>query len=250
MLLNITERPNTWEAVATCQLIQSFDSVAFSDSAHLKELAWLLDAMPAMRREDPTAPLHALQYATAYRAIEYSTEPYIEVLAKTNNIKIAEIRNLELTMDHAPYPQMAELPYGIIACPYGTTAGLNLSHEVWSHIIRLLRTYGLPVYMLGEKGQRLDAGSFLEDEILSNLTNAEKLRCIQTGSTLIVGAPNAWTWLGAALHKKMVILQPDVIPTRRWFWQDDPDIMHLVYESAQIQIPLILTGIRQLIQKL
>jgi hypothetical protein len=102
---------------------------------------------------------------------------------------------------------------------------------------------------MGERGERLDAAHFTEDEILSNLGNTSKLAIIAS-ACLIIGAPNAWTWLGAALKKKLLIISPDNVPLHRWWWQDGHDIMHLVYESQQLQVPLILTGLRQLIEKL
>lgn len=137
-------------------------------------------------------------------------------------------------------------PAGIVVCPYTFQRDLELPVPAWHAIITMLRMFGEPVYLLSGPGQRFDSAKFAENQIISEENIMEKLAILAT-ARLIVGVPNEWLWLATAWRKPMVYFYPDTLPPRRWFWQPDDIYGRCVFTPEQVQVPLILAGLRMLI---
>lgn len=155
-------------------------------------------------------------------------------------------------------PDLLPAPPSIVLAPFGHRADLMYSTELWRFISNLLRTYdpggkarSHRVQLVGDTGQRLDTSNFAENDILSNLPEAFKLSYIRNAA-LVVGVPNAWTWLAAGWKRPMVLLYPEQLPYQRWFpsaWEyDDLRRLHCVSPSPQL-VP-VLAALRKLINAL
>ena len=120
--------------------------------------------------------------------------------------------------------------------------------QVWRILIKHLRTYGVPVRLLGQYGQRADYASFTEGDILSDDSVEDKLRVL-ANSDLVVGVPNEWTWAAAGFGTKVIVLHPEDIPYDRWFGFDvKPKCLgRLLYAPQQVKPAVILAGMRTLI---
>jgi len=138
---------------------------------------------------------------------------------------------------------------GIVVCPFAVKPGLELPVAAWRAIVRHLRTYGYPVYLMGDRGQWQDDCAYLEKEILSEQPIVIKLSYL-ANAKLIVGVPNEWTWAAAGFNTKMVYFYPERMPTRRWFSFASANFGRIVYDPDQLQIAVLLSGLRQLIAQL
>jgi hypothetical protein len=173
--------------------------------------------------------------------IPRGTEFYGEALAKLNG--------WELEILPPKFGIQEEEEEGIVLCPFGTVAQMNMPVKVWKAIVRHLRSYNIPVAMMGGRGQRMDEIAFTEAEILSEYPIEKKLRVLGRAK-LVVGVPNAWTWIAAGYERKIVLAYPEGVPPRRWFpWANDK-FGRIIWDPARLEIPVVLAGLRQLIQML
>jgi ADP-heptose:LPS heptosyltransferase len=139
---------------------------------------------------------------------------------------------------------------GVIVCPFPLHSTLQLPITIWQPVIRHLRSYGMRVRIMGEAGDRMDACSFTEAETLSNLSVRKKLEAIASAD-LVVGVPCAWMWTTTSWDKKMLVFYPDGIPMERWF----PKVEHsagsnqrwMLYQAWNLQVPIMLSGMKQLL---
>lgn len=240
MNIGIPSDAEMWEVVAAIQVCQSrgiatlIESEATGDTDELYQLAGLLCAKPRNRID--------LDFSKAYRAITSAKEPYPAVLARVSGLdpkKIGPPRFSGFT------PSMDG---GIIVCSHEVTGEFKLPWQVWKAIVRHLRSYGQTVRFLGLQGERMDYATFTEGQILSNLSLQERMQALASAS-LVVGIPNEWTWMATAWSKKILVMHPDDMPAERWFGFDvaPRTLGRLLYTHSQLQVPVILAGLRKLI---
>ncbi len=231
----LKEHPASWEIVAAMQVIQAQGQSIPNDGIY--------DSLYAACGAN--ACIHSdavdLSFAPALRAMGTRVDPYWRILAETTG---KDTPDTPLTLDIVTSDEQK-----ILLCPYGPDQSLNLNMNVWKYITKSLRSYGLPVMMIGDEGQRMDSSAFLENDTLSSLPFAEKIQHIAS-ATLVVGVPNAWIWLAAAMGKKTIVFYPDVQPPKRWLWQTGEHILCLMHQYNKVQIPVLLTGLRRAIDAL
>jgi hypothetical protein len=233
--------PKLWEAVAVAAVAQAAGvGVDWGDQEDsvvrfLKELA------PEPTQGERIAPWGILD--RLYRAIDESKvdEPYPVALAR-------ELKVIPRTSSYRiKFSQEFDNPVeknAIILAPFGVKAGLELPMIVWRHIARYVRSYGCPVYLLGDRTSRLDIGTFTEGDHLGRQPFPVIMSTI-AHSLLVVGVANEWTWLTASLDKRQAILYPDNLPQLRWFWYPSKKIGRIIFTASQVQTPVVLTGLRK-----
>lgn len=210
--IKMTKQILTWEAYALIQLAQ----------AH----GWALSHLHCSGESDElmglsvVAQSHSMQImyaakmplAEAYRAVDASTLPYVKVLEEQVGDSRGNIRPADFDITDVAAPRER----GIIVCPFPSHGDLFLPAQVWNYIIRLLRSYGLPVYFMGDRDTRMDSGIFTEGEVLSNLPVEQKLAILKDAA-LVVGTPNAWTHIALGFNTNLIVTYHVAIPDERWF---------------------------------
>lgn len=185
-----------------------------------------------------------LATADAYRRVDTGNTPYAAVLAQQTGIPEE--------LGPAVFPGIKASTDGpIVLCPHPPKTDMELPAQAWRTILRHLRSYGLPIRFLGDRGQRLDTCAVTESEIASEYSIQDKLALLASAS-LVVGVPCAWTWLATAWDKKMVVYYPLNLPLERWFHFDSPTDSYRVitYEDHALKIPMLLLGLRMAVAQL
>jgi hypothetical protein len=186
---------------------------------------------------------YQLKYAEAYRACKATDAPYVGVLASASGL-------VGLKISVPTFPAIRPLQSAsIVIAPFPIEQEMALPETVWRAVLHLLRSYGLRIYLLGNRGQWQDCCAFTEDEILSEHSVAEKLS-ILAGAELVVGLPNEWLWSATAWTKKITYWYPDNVSPKRWFPYAHQSYGRMVYAANQIQIPVIINQLRLLIGQL
>jgi len=248
MTIGIPSDAELWEIVAAIQLCQSMGITEYAaryngsqDALGMFDLAGLM----GMSDEDGLAV--PLETAKAYRAVNSSSEPYPAVLGRTSGLTPGIIRPPKF-----PNAKIEpSLSGGIVVCPFEINDAFRLPWQVWKELIRHARTYGLSVALLGRPGQRTDYATFTEGQILSSLPIEEKMAALAS-ARLVIGVPNEWTWIASAWDKKIAIMQPDDIPNERWFgFPTAPYTLgRVLFTRSQLGVPVLLAGLRRIIEAL
>lgn len=248
MTISIPSDAELWEVVAAIQVLQSIGcgdaETDFQDqeATKLVSLAGICQWTSSQGGCDHT---EALQTAKAYRAVESSQESYQAVLARSTGLERRFLR--------APvFPNAGIKPSvsgGIVICPFEINDVFKLPWQVWQALIRHCRTYGLPVTLLGRRGQRADYATFTEGSILSGLPLLDKMQALASAK-LVLGVPNEWTWMATAWKKQIAVMYPDDVPNDRWFGfgLEPRTLGRILYTRTQIQVPVILAGLRKMIE--
>jgi hypothetical protein len=246
VIIGIQKDAELWEMIAAVQVCQSQGVREIAGGLTLAQpLGWLLGvaglrSLAILNGEG----VSYLDFDKAYRAMASAKETYPAVLARVSGLPVAPIRSPQ-------FPGLTVTPStdgGIIVCPHAAVEAFELPWQVWRSIVRHLRSYGVPVRFMGRSGERMDYANFTEAQNLSDLPLTEQMRAMASAK-LILGVPNEWTWSATAWQKKIVVLHPDNLPHERWFGFDvSPRTLgRLLYTSSQLQIPVILAGLRKLI---
>lgn len=233
----IPARTTTWESVATLQLANSTGTKVISDDPEIAALIQL-SGLQAIPPAAGAAPL----YFEAYRAIDEETvdSSYHQVLARVSGQKcVPSLLQIDVASEDKGH---------IVICPYGPKKELAIPLSVWRAVVRHLRSYGRRVYLMADKGERMDGIAFTEAEILSERSMKEKLEVLAT-ATLTVGVPGAWMWLATSWQKQLIVLYPEGIPPRKWFPFVHENFGRLLYPADRLQIPVFLAGLRMLISR-
>lgn len=246
-----------FEAVATVQLLlAATDAVTMGAQG---EALTLIDAacLPWNGLDDDTldasdrmpSPVQ-LAYGDAMRKIDKEeNRSYHELLLACSLPLLSnDLHSINIDKSALAFPQIK--PTGekcIVMCPFGLRRELDLPVRVWRHIALFLRSYNLRLYLMGSRGERMDQAVFTESEILSEETMQDKLAILAL-SSLVVGVPNGWTWLATAWTRNMVILYPDGMPPRRWFPYIHDRYGRILFEAHNLQVPIVLAGLRKLIK--
>lgn len=231
---------SVWETVATLMVAQCVGETVHGGTLGQQNLCMLAGLGPT----SIVTSRSVLAYPEAYREIDAGKDTYMDVLARVSGIS--------LLTDIAPlsfqdYPATDD--GAILLCPYGPKPSLDLPHKVWVPLARMLRTYGVPVYLLGSPGQRMDQAAFCENAIMSEECIASKVALLSS-ARLVVGVPNEWLWLAASWDKAMVCLYPEDVPQRRWFPFASQRFGRCLYDPRNLFIPAVLAGVRALIADL
>src|ERR1039457_5328554 len=234
MILGIRRPITLWETVGMLQVVQSIENCQLS-SLHLSHE--LLQA--ALLSTDVLEPDKLIDMDGPYRAVEQSPMPYATCLAQLNGLPYEGITNPNLP------GVIPDETGGIVLCPFGLKPEVNLPITVWADIVRMLRSYGERVVLVADPDQRLDSAYFTEDATASSWPLTEKLELLAKAK-LIVGCPNAYTWLGTGWAKKMVVYYPSTVNNARWFafFGHGYNYILLGYEPHAVQIPLLIAGLR------
>lgn len=239
--IGIPLETKTWEVVAACLLAQQnglvLSSVVTGDlheNIEIAELCGVASVSGAVVRSE------ALPFDSTYRAVE-TEDSYIQTLAtKAGGLKWRERLRLS---------QETGVGGGIILCPFAIKQDFALPIPMWLHIAHFLRSYRVPFKVMGDYEERIEAFAIPEQHVLSAIAVKEKVRELAYAD-LIVGVPNAWTWLATAWNKKMLLPFPDGTPQDRWLLPYDPDsVARLLYGRDGMHVPLILAGVRKLLGK-
>jgi hypothetical protein len=249
MTFGINEKIELWEAIAAVCLLQQTQAIipAIECESWVAEVMQSAGMWPREFFEDKDRKM--LNFSGAYRAVDNSKLSYIDILAAENGLRFPRPSVLGPRFQSHGGAVMRGKPGSIVLAPCGLKGDLDIPVQVWQSVARFLRSYGRNVLYMGLPGQRLDRGAFFESEIITSRSWGEKLAVIEEAD-LIVGVPNAWTWAATGWNKNIVVLYPDHIPPLRWFWFDSPKFSKIIYIVHQIQTPVILSGIRQMIEKM
>lgn len=247
------DKVTTWEAFAVAHLLQSQlgserEIGICGAGVEDEETNGILRAsgLTCLVPRDKPALFHPIQIDAAFRRIDQSSkESYPEVLMVTSNLP-----------PMTPFPSLSYMRHpvvasegGIVVCPFGIRREMDLPSSVWRTVVRHLRTYDRRVFMMGDRGARQDECQYTESEILSDAPVAEKYGALHAAD-LIVGSPNAWTWAGSAWRKKMVVFYPDNLPPKRWLPYVYDEMGVVQFGAYQLQIPIVLAGLRKMIGQL
>ena len=232
MMLTIPSDILMWEAVATVQIAQAMGVPVRCDESMTSLCSYA--GLQVGQGEGIE-----LAYGRAYKKVDSDTQPYVYVLAKESGL------SLNIQPPKFPGVKPASGKY-IVLCPFALKQELDLQVGVWRAVVRMLRMYDLPVYLMGGPGEWRDECAFSENEILSEEPIETKLSYL-AGATLIVGVPNAWLWMATAWEKKLIYLYPDMMATVRWFHYSSLNYGRLIYPARGIQVSAVLAGLRQMI---
>lgn len=243
-----TDSVELWEAVATMQIMQATgEKVAASCVDVHSDLAYLFH-LAGFRLTD-AAPTCQLKLAEAFRTIDGAMSYDV-----TYQAWLARSSGLTLTKAIAPvdFPRM--LPIApkehIVLCPFALSKLQQIPMTAWKAIARFLRTFDVDVYLLSDPGHRADGLNFTEGTMLTDHPIVDKLH-ILASAKLVVGMPNAWTWLASSWGRMLAIYYPNGTPTMRWYgFYNSPKHGRVDYIPHQVQIPLLLAGLRQLLTKM
>ena len=235
-MLVIDKRIELFEAVAATQLATVLDNSIVSQGEQSHEVRdYLQTFLPA----DIDVELKPLEFDKAYRAVDSSKESYISVLAAESKMTLPETGVQGIIKDSQ------EKGNHIVLCPFSIRPEMGLPYVVWGAVVKLLRSYGLPVYQMAERGQRMDGLGFFENEILSEFTMERKLNILHTAK-LVIGTSSVWSWIAAESGRQQLIVYPENIPIKRWY--PYPGAV-LQYRMNEIQIPTVIVGIKKLLQR-
>ena len=238
MLIAIPARTKSWEVAATLQLISGGDQVTTDSPA----IAEMVSGILGFATVNPDRDTVMFDYDGAYRRVDETEQSYVEVLS-SGRVPVAPLPDLSERATGSVGPNS-----GILMAPFAVKTGLDLPVFVWRSIVTHLRTYGR-VSLMSDPGEWMDACAFHENEIFSEDSMRDKLRALASAD-LVVGVPNAWMWLAAAWRKKLIVLYPQDVPPRRWYWYQDDNFARVVFDPRQLQIPVILAGLRSMIEVL
>lgn len=261
--LEIQSKIELWEAVAALQIIQALERqgpVELIQTTNFR--AQQLFSLADMKIGNDRDSAKGLLFEAARNKVEGGDEAYLRVLARENGfddlfsmVTLARaIDALALTITE---PTVVEAPKllryqpsekVIVLCPFALKKELDLPSYVWKNITRLLRTYKYPLLLIGEPGKRLAAG-FTESEILSDQALDTQIKALAS-AVLVVGVPNGFTWLATAWQKKIALLYPEEIPPKRWFWYCNDNYGRIFYQTEHVKVPIMLAGLRRLIDLL
>lgn len=227
-----------WEATAIIQIIQAWDSPVvpfYGGEADdlLRQAIWTNCV------EDSSSYQPDIQ--AAYRIIDSSKLPYVEVLASTTERPI-DARDIE----SPKFVGTPTLGGGIVLCPFPPKKELDLPVTAWRALVRILRTYNIPVSLLGARTQWMDKVAFTESEILSEAPVIYKLACLASAD-LVIGVPNEWMWAAAGYGKSSIVLYPMDVPARRWYHYQNDKFGRIVYAPQALDIPRILASLAKLL---
>lgn len=242
------DEPEMWEAVAALQVMQAIGG--HSISAHkLPEPLPLLFHMAGMRLtgEEPT---QIIKFDAARRTLAKCPHdaPFPMWLGTESGFKLtsSQIKPVQLPRCHAEWGTSED----IILCPHPVSTILTITQPVWRAIALFLRSFNARVRFMGDIGQRIEGLNFTEGNILSDLPLAEKIS-ILAQAKLVVGMPNAWTWLAATFNRSVLVYYPDTEPMLRWFgFYNTPKHGRVSYSPSHVQIPVMLMGLRTMTNRL
>ena len=239
---------SSWEAVATAALAQAIGATQVDASLGANRGCGVIDLLAAagLRYSQTNLRVSTFNYDAAFRLVDQDPRAYVSTLALASGILYTSKLQLAL----AEPPKLGHFPgrqKGIVLAPYGIRQELDLPRQVWFAVETLLRSYGVPVYLVGDPGQRMDNAAFAEHEILSDLGMQSKIDYIAEAA-LVVGVPNAWTWMAASFDRKLAYLYPETLPPRRWFHYQSNNFGRILFHPNKIQLPVALAGLRELIR--
>lgn len=239
-LLSIEAGISLWEAVATIQIAQATGhKILYSSDTDIWDLCQAADVGFATE----LLAASSLAYGAAYRTIDSANTSYVEVLAQLSNISGTFDKPLDIRITE---PKSVEY---IVVCPFTMRKELELPTVIWQAIIKILRLYEVPIYLLSGRGEWQDECGYSESEILSERDINTKLKFL-SGASLVVGVPNEWLWLASAWSIKTLYFYPNDLPVNRWFWFRGEHYGRIVYQSRSLQLAVLLAGVRQMIDQL
>jgi hypothetical protein len=238
------DNPEVWEAIAAIQIMQASGVRRVGVRCRDTSLCYLYH-LAGLHLTD-VEPTVQFKLDEAFRSIDSAMSH--DMLYQS---WLARVSGVDLSRGITPvaFPRMEPVANRehIAFCPFGLSKFQPIPLSAWKAVVRFLRTYGLPVYLVSDPGQRADGLNFTEGCTLSDAPIQEKLR-ILASAKLVVGMPNAWTWMAASWKRTMAIYYPTGIPPLRWFgFYNNPKHGRVEYLPHQIQIPVLLAGLRNLL---
>lgn len=225
-----------WEATAILQLIQALGT---TPNIKITGEGGGLFSLPGVLSEENHQDLE-LPIDRVYRDIDNSDLPYVELLRQMSGWPIEkEIVPPKLSGE-------ATTGGGIVICPFGPKKELDLTWAAWRSIVRLMRSYRVPIWLLGAQGQWMDQVAFTESEILSEEPIARKIEVVASADVLI-GVPCEWMWIAAGFVKSLIVLYPEQVPNKRWFHYSHDKFGRIIFSSHAVDIPRIMAGLAKLV---
>lgn len=251
MILAIDRPVATWEALAGLHVSQTIGAwdlrcAQNGDVSALIAAGGLCSPLHEGDWDDCSARL--LNFGDAYRTAENRTDQrsYSGILAAESGLLTD---GLEERLQESPlqFRQARTIPLrSIVVCPFPIKPELGLPLPLWKTIVKNLRSYDLPVTLMGEGEERMDACAFTETEILCWRSVDDRMAALNSAE-LVVGVPSAWVWVAAGLGRKICLFYPEKTPTRRWFpWADDK-FGRILHDPSTLKVPPVLAAMRHLI---
>jgi hypothetical protein len=182
-----------------------------------------------------------LAFGRAFVLASKRSVPYAVVVAEESGFAGITLDKPKLSL-----PELPAMPNAVSMCPFPIVAGLGFEdNRPWAFVHQHLKTYGLDVLLVSDHNEWMDNCPFPECDILSEAAMSFKVAAL-AASTLVVGVPNAWTWLAVALGVPVVLFYPDWMPAHRWFPFEENNIARALF-SHPTQVPMVLAALRQLI---
>lgn len=235
----VPARTKLHDVVATIQIAQAAKvRVAAADIDALTLLA-LAGVSGGQHPEDNPV---VLPYTKAFVKASRSAEPYCCILATEAGYNTIQLDDPKLVVQSIA-------PKKIIMAPFPIASGLGFEDtRPWAFVHNHLKTYEPDVLLLSEHNEWMDNCAIPECDILSEVPIETKLEYL-AAARIVVGVPNAWTWIAAGLGVPTVVCYPDRVPVQRWFPFTGKHIAQALIEYPT-RIPTLLAGLRQLIAAL
>jgi hypothetical protein len=246
MIFRLPDNLTSLEALATVMISQALEKageavLVLSDGP---EREWF--EMGGVQTTELTPQLYRartqmLNYGEALRTISAADSFYPAVLAKVSGLDVSiepPRLNVPISLDEA-----------IVLAPFSLPE-LQLPIIAWRLVARFLRSYGKPVFTVGEPGQRIDLAGFTEAEIHSGLSVREQAAVLR-GCSLVLGAPNAWSWTAMLSSVPTIIVYPDDVPVSRWLppLNAGGKTRILAYPRETLELASLIVGLRFLIEQ-
>lgn len=236
------DRIEMWEQVAAVQVMQAVDPhPTILSGIHIgHDLFRYAGILPSFE----TTAEHSFNCSVAFRYLATSKMMYPQVLATSAGLH----QGMKISPPSFPEAALSvDMTGGIVLCPFEIDPAFQIPVTVWKAVARHLRSTGVKLSLMGDAGQRMDAANFSEGCTLSQLTLIKKMQALASAQ-LVIGVPNAWTWIATAWGKKIILLHPDNVPSSRWFgFYETPKLGRLLYQGHLIQIPVVLAGLRKIL---
>lgn len=236
------DAPDLWEVIAALQVMQAVGGRVIS--AHLPDPFPLLAHFAGLRLTGQ-APEYTFKFDNARRTLAKCPHDasFQLWLGRESGLKLSLDAIKPLLLPRF-FPSLDSTD-DIILCPFSAIPFMQpIPVAVWKSIAMFLRTFGVPVRLMGDPGERVEGLNFTEGNILSDLPLEEKLGILATAK-MVVGMPNAWTWLASTFHRPICVYYPDTEPMLRWFgFYNSPLHGRVSYSPTMVQIPVMLMGLR------
>jgi hypothetical protein len=241
--MNITQSAELWEIMAAIAVTQNQpphpDRVLLHDGADIQKLI----AAAGLPTGPTNKDLAQFNFDAAFRHIDrlQMEACYFDALAKVSGLQIVQEYSLK-------FPGAVQTKPSIVLSPFELKSDMQIPAVIWVALIKQLKRmtgFRTQVHLVGPQDYRLEDATLTEDEIKTWQSPLHQLQFV-AGADVVIGVPNAYMWAATGFDRKVVVLLPEQLPTRRWWpWGGKQNGIGL-YDARNLQAPVLLASVRKL----